>query len=531
MIGRLRAAWDDSRRAANTRRGSNPMSREEWFELQDRIANLVTGESLSIHLTDYRRHIERCIESQFRLHEARTRSDEPLTRSDVEAIAVNAAGDLIGKAFLGSASPTAPDTNSRTVTGDLQTDDGDGVVREWNPETYEHTATRRTGIMFIGDGPLTRADAAALGAEIKEKLDDLLASKYARTRPDEVDDPDRAGRIIAKGFDEVFSKVAPTAGEPLDKFIAAQNAQAEKLAAEYQEFLALRRPPAAPASGATGCGSGAGCSAQVVLAGHVVDLTLEQNAVFGTLRVTVHLPGEPVWRTIVHPSLGNGDGNQVLPTHDLPVDKSLGGQGESEGTASVGTLEGAGGLLGHTPAHASAASLEERVSGSGVVHESEHGEGPAGSGHCGADGGEREEAHRVRPQCQGNDDVPVTVGPDVELVGIGNENGLEFGRGGDGPFGHSASPSIDGGHRTVGEGEVAGVETAAPVTDATDVFAGPGLFRYDGSQAHTAEPSQPTTTTTRQIAEVLEELHNQGNSWREIASKTRHIFTAPASPS
>lgn len=96
---------------------------------------------------------------------------------------------------------------------------------------------------------------------------------------------------------------------------------------------------------------------------------------------------------------------------------------------------------------------------------------------------------------------------------------------------HGNSPSVrDAGAHSVGEGEVAGVETAAPVTDATDVFAGPGLFRYDGTQAHSAEPSQPTATT-RQIAEVLEELHNQGNSWSEIASKTRRIFTAPASPS
>ncbi|NHP15301.1 hypothetical protein G8767_17240 [Rhodococcus sp. IC4_135] len=69
------------------------------------------------------------------------------------------------------------------------------------------------------------------------------------------------------------------------------------------------------------------------------------------------------------------------------------------------------------------------------------------------------------------------------------------------------------------------------MTDATDVFAGPGLFRFDGAQAHTAEPSKSVATITRQIAEVLEELHNQGNSWREIASKTRRIFTAPASPS
>lgn len=275
MIGRFRAAWDDSRRAANTRRGSNPMSREEWFELQDRIANLVTGESLSIHLSDYRRHIERCIESQFRLHEARTRSDEPLTRRDVEAIAVNAAGDLIGKAFLGSASPDdtrldavpqtfiagairtdSPDANARRVTGAIRTDDGDGVVREWNPETYEHTATRRTGVTpILGDGPITRAEATAIGAEIKEKLDELLASKYAHARPDtdKGDDAGRVGHIVATGLDDVFSRVFPkTSTEaddsfpdaPLDKFIAAQNAQTEKYAAEYQEFLGLRRPTA-----------------------------------------------------------------------------------------------------------------------------------------------------------------------------------------------------------------------------------------------------------------------------------------------
>lgn len=406
MIGRLRAAWDDSRRTAHHRRGTNPMSRTEWLDVVDKINSLPTP-------------------------------DSPLDRYLAGINAQEEKSDAEYQAFLRLRRPSAD-----------------------------------------------RADTDAT--------------------PNIVEDGKRYGEAMANALLGVFG-LDPTVRE----------------VGSLLGFVPGLESVEAP--------SDEGCSAQVVLASHVIDVTLEQNPLFGTLKVTVHLPEGPVWRTIVHPSLGNGDGHQVLPTHDFPVDEGLGGQGESEGSTSVGTFEGAGGLLGHTSAHASAASLEERVSGSGVVHESEHGEGAAGCGHRGADGGEREEAHRVRPQCQGNDDVPVTVGPDVELVGIGNENGLEFGRGGDGPFGHSASPSIDGGHRTVGEGEVAGVETAAPVTDATDVFAGPGLFRYDGTQAHRADHAAADEAAarqdlTRQIGDYLAELHRQGESWHQMARLILHVF-------
>lgn len=139
-----------------------------------------------------------------------------------------------------------------------------------------------------------------------------------------------------------------------------------------------------------------------------------------------------------------------------------------------------------------------------------------------------------------------------------------------GLIGHETSPSADvGGAHSVGDGQVAGVETAAPVTDATTgpqkwtagvILGGhnvavtlrstPVAF-HDSLVELTAQgvglvckatrieprldavsnvPPEPDDMT-RQIGDVLEELHNQGNSWREIASKTRRIFTAPASTS
>lgn len=420
MIGRIRAAWDDSRRVANTRRGTNPMSREEWFELQDRIANLVTGESMSIHLTDYRRHIERCIESQFRLHEARTRSDEPLTRSDVEAIAVNAAGDLIGKAFLGSASPTAPESNSRTVTGVLRSDDGDGDVREWNSETYEHTATRRTGMTpILGDGPITHAEASALAAELKEKLDELLASKYAHTRPatDAADGqgPDKgAERIIATGFDEVFAKTAPEADntfpdQPLDKFIAAQKAQIEKRAAEYQEFLALRRPSAVRDE--------TGAPPDLAEIGKAYGQALA-DALIGPIKSSPQADVRAAVRDELNGLLMGLNGFLSL---GIPVDRRL--------------------RRSHDPlvrSHLDSLPLSD-------------------------------DSDRVTELLEGfGEFVERRIGRTSLRVGGGEPRHGGVSDGIDSESAHDSSPSADdGGAHSVGDGQVAGVETAAPVTDAT----------------------------------------------------------------
>lgn len=101
---------------------------------------------------------------------------------------------------------------------------------------------------------------------------------------------------------------------------------------------------------------------------------------------------------------------------------------------------------------------------------------------------------------------------------------------------HGNSPSArDAGAHSVGEGEVAGVETAAPVTDATDAFAGPGLFRYDGMQARTAEHTAAADAATRQamtrqIGDYLEELHRQGESWHQMARLILHAFELQQKP-
>lgn len=478
MIGRIRAAWDDSRRAANTRRGSNPMSREEWFELQDRIANLITGESLSIHLTDYRRHIERCIESQFRLHEAHTRSDEPLTRGDVEAIAVNAAGDLIVQAFLGSASPTAPETNSRTVTGVLRTDDSDGVVREWNPETYEHTATRRTGMTpILYDGPITRAEATAIGAEIKEKLDELLASKYAHTRPDtgaadgqgpdKGDNADRVGHIVATGLDDVFSRLFPkTSTEtddsfpdaPLDKFIAAQNTQTAKFAAEYQEFLRLRRPSADHGDTAA--------RPDFTEVGAPDSSDAAQDRAF-TEAVTARIAHDEHMLAIVHLFGLAMRGDTALRSAAYAfiaanphVHLRLTDHAKQGGKCSVDDL--------------GVRIVDDEIAGSGVAGSPDLGLKRSDTPLKSREGLHQESigelGHRIgvglsAAMLKCVDETVAEFGSDPEL-GRNSDRGVVREVGG---LAHETSPSADGGGaHSVGAGEVTGVETAAPVTDATD---------------------------------------------------------------
>ncbi|KDQ02234.1 hypothetical protein EN35_14235 [Rhodococcus qingshengii] len=73
------------------------------------------------------------------------------------------------------------------------------------------------------------------------------------------------------------------------------------------------------------------------------------------------------------------------------------------------------------------------------------------------------------------------------------------------------------------------------MTDATDVFAGPGLFRYDGSQAHTAAHTAANEALTRQamtrqIGDYLSELHRQGESWHQMARLILHVFELRQTP-
>lgn len=149
----------------------------------------------------------------------------------------------------------------------------------------------------------------------------------------------------------------PTPDSDLDRYLAGIAAQEEKSDAEYQEFLRLRRPSAdrddtdaTPftdaqearirehgnelferignliartfgvdgvkaefSSGETETGADdsdssddatdipvdVGCSAQVMLAGHVIDVTLTQNEYTGAVTMSINLPdGPPVWRTM-----------------------------------------------------------------------------------------------------------------------------------------------------------------------------------------------------------------------------------------
>lgn len=151
------------------------------------------------------------------------------------------------------------------------------------------------------------------------------------------------------------------------------------------------------------------------------------------------------------------------------------------------------------------------------------------SANCATIPGER---HRVSPEVLDN---AGDVGADVGLRKLGD--GQVIGNGGSHvELAHKSSPSADdGGAHSVGEGEVTGVETAAPVTDATDVFTGPGLFRYDGSQAHTAAHTAANEAATRQamtrqIGDYLSELHRQGESWHQMARLILHVFELRQKP-
>ena len=354
MIGRLRAAWDDSRRTAVHRRGTNPISRVEWFEFVDRVDAQVVDK---INALPTRETIRKAVDQ---------------------------------------------------IRADLRTD---------------------------------RA---------------------------------RNGHIVATGLDEVFSKTAPEADDsfpdkPLDKFIAAQNAQTEKYAAEYQEFLRLRRPSTVDEST-----DGRPDFTEV---GTPDSSDAAQGRAF-TEAVTARIAHDEHMLAIVHLFGLAMRGDTALRSAAYAfiaanphVRLKLTDHAKQGGKCSVD-------------------DLGVRLTGADPLVEE-------------GDGFERDDGV------------------------LGNQvlDGL-----------HDSSPSAgDAGAHSVGEGEVAGVETAAPVTDATDVFAGPGLFRFDGTQVHAAEPATPDDVSraglddlTRQIADYLEVLHDQGNSWSTIARLTRHVFTTPS---
>lgn len=391
MIGRLRAAWDEAGRLANHRRGTNPMTRDEW-----KSAELRQGEILA--------HVE--------------------------------------------------------------------VLAEMHPELLRAMHLLRdllNGLGEVRDGE-------------SQMLDSLISRKCVRVHCE-------CGRLLGVLAGAVVAhESSPPCG----------GADAHSVG----DRLVTGVETAAPVTDATDSLSGVDHTARVTLAGHVIELTLEQNALFGTLKVTAYLPGEPIWRTLVHPSLRgrDSDSEKFLLADGLSVDESLSDQRKSFRTPSVRSMERSAGFVGRSTPTSSAATSDELVVGSLVVDKSEPGGLHRGTGgHTRPDSGERKDADKCVPQCDRNDDVSVSTRPNEDLMGVRNEDGLKFGWGWDGPVGQSASPSIDGGHRTVGEGEVAGVETAAPVTDATN-------------------------EEIADLANLLEDFHERGESWLTMAKTARHIF-------
>lgn len=306
MIGWLRAAWDDSRRAAYSRRGSNPMSREEWFDLHDVIGKLDSKVSRLPDLDTQRKLFD-----LYRTKDVTTDGlDEyldaigiapPFTDAQEARIRehgdelIRSVGNLIA-GFFGVDGAKAESTSAETA--DSKEDALDAERRHQVHTDHALALAHLLGLKLRG-GPAARA---AINAFVRDhKNFRFQLTDYAKQggqcgvdnlgirlipkdpRVDIVDGVASADGIVGDVVRDGLHDVSPSVGD-----VGAHS---------VGEGAVAGVETAAPVTDATDSQVDEGCSAQVMLAGHVIDVTLTQNEYAGAVTMSINLPdGPPVWR-------------------------------------------------------------------------------------------------------------------------------------------------------------------------------------------------------------------------------------------
>lgn len=323
MIDRLRAAWDDSRRAAYSRRGSNPMSREEWFELHDKIYELPTAEQLRRELD----HLAKVISlrapqdsppigqdaADWLVGALGLNDDSPAPFTDAQEARIRehgnelieSVGNLIARVF-GVDGVQAEFTVGEAGGSEEDSSDAARRSRETD-EACEHMVAlgHLLGLKIRGDASTRAAinDFVAVHKDFRFQLTDdvkqggkcnledfgiLLIPKDKSVEI--VDGLESHGGVVGDGVQDGLHDSSPSVVDA-----GAHSVGAGEVAGVET---------AAPVTDATDSPVDVGCSAQVMLAGHVIDVTLTQNEYTGAVTMTINLPdGPPVWRTVELPEL------------------------------------------------------------------------------------------------------------------------------------------------------------------------------------------------------------------------------------
>ena len=314
MIGWLRAAWDDSRRAAYSRRGSNPMSREEWFELHDLISKLDSKISQLPDLDTLRKLFDLYRTKDVYTNDVYTNDlDEYLDAigvtapfTDAQEARIREHGDELIKSvgnliagFFGGDGVKAESTSAETADSE---EDALDAERRHQVHTDHALALAHLLGLRLRAGP---ADRAAINAFVRNHKDfrfqltdyakqggqcgvDNLGIRLIPKDPlvDIVDGVASADGIVGNVVRDGLHDSSPSADD------AGAHSVGEGEVAGVET--------AAPVTDATDSSEDeAGCSAQVMLAGHVIDVTLRQNEYIGAVTMSINLPdGLPVWRTM-----------------------------------------------------------------------------------------------------------------------------------------------------------------------------------------------------------------------------------------
>lgn len=293
MIGWLRAAWDDSRRAAYTRRGSNPMSREEWFDLHDVIGKLDSKISQLPDLDTQRKLFDLYRKKDVYTSDVYTNDlDEYLDAVGVAAPFTDAQEARIRELVLDETNRAWKDAWQSTLgaaglVGQLPGLASGGGVRgaarsELDDERSARSDEEDDVAQIPGDGVFQGLSGAD---DVSGGIDDVLRSinRYLERLTTDMDD--RTGVVGHRHFDArtAHGGSSPSVGD------AGAHSVGEGEVAGVET--------AAPVTDATGSPVDVGCSAQVMLAGHVIDVTLTQNEYAGAVTMSINLPdGLPVWR-------------------------------------------------------------------------------------------------------------------------------------------------------------------------------------------------------------------------------------------
>lgn len=260
----------------------------------------------------------------------------------------------------------------------------------------------------------------------------------------------------------------------------------------------------------------------IVLNGIPVVVTLTQNRGWGELELA-STRGSRVHARVVSLSLRHFETSDI---DNATGRAQLGSQVKDGGELPVGAVEDGTECLRPAVDIATTTATRERVLDSGGIEKPEQRIAPACRGEFATDRPNGVNVDLAGQQGRTDDQPPVRADTNF---GVGrHENGVEFGRCGQVPITHDASPSVVGcGDHNVGDGRGSGAELAALESDATGSQA--ANLRADAVLAHVPALGRARALVDHHSA-IADEFVSQVAAAELLAADAVQAATSPVGP-